>query len=221
VLLSTGMDLTGKDITVDALLTQRNFALAVRNEKAHYHFTVKGNQPTLLQGLQLHFQSRSAIPLFSQTSLGHGRIETRSIWVTKDKKLNDHLDFPDLTQAFLIERKVINKKTGASSTELAYGISSRPDASPERLLQINRGHWTIENRCHWIIDWNYDEDRSRIRMGHGPQNITRLRRFAIGLILSRGKKVAETLRYLDHHIRTVFDYLLMTENSRRRSPAVA
>jgi predicted transposase YbfD/YdcC len=207
------------DCTVDALLTQRNFALDVRARQGHYHFTVKGNQPTLLEGLELHFQSRSPTPHFSQTTFGHGRIETRSIWVAKDKKLNDHLDFPDLAQVYLIERKVIQKKTGATSTELAYVITSRSDASPERLLQINRGHWTIENRCHWIIDWNFDEDRSRIRMGHGPENFARLRRFAVGLILSKGKKVAETMRYLDHHIRTVFDYLLMTENSRRRSSA--
>ena len=47
----------------------------------------------------------------------------------------------------------------------------------------------IENSCHYIIDWNYDEDRSRIRTGYGPENITRLRRFAIGVIKS--KKLAQ------------------------------
>ncbi len=42
----------------------------------------------------------------------------------------------------------------------------------QRLLTINRGHWTIQS-VHNIIDWNYDENRSRIRTGHGPENITR------------------------------------------------
>ena len=214
-----GVDLTNMDITGDALLTQRKIALDVREKGAHYHFTVKANQSTLLEGLELHFHSRAAKPHFSETTGDHGRIETRSIWVTKDEKLNKYLDFPELAQVFLIERKVTHKNTGETSTDLAYGITSRPDASPRRLLQINRGHWAIENRCHWIIDWNFDEDRSRIRMGHGPENMNGLRRFAVGLILSKGKKVAETLRYLDHHVRTVFDYLLMTENSRRRSAA--
>lgn len=143
--------------------------------------------------------------------------------------LNGYLDFPEVAQAFLIEREVVHKKSGKVSHELAYGITSRParEASPERLLKINRGHWTIENRTHYVIDWNFDEDRSRIRTGHGPENVTRLRRFAVGLIQSKpGRKVAETLRRLNRNVRTVFDYLLMTENSRRarrppRAPAAA
>ncbi len=113
---------------------------------------------------------------------------------------------------------MIEKKTGKTSRELAYGITSRPasEASPERLLEINRGHWTIENRCHYVIDWNFDEDRSRIRCGHGPENVSRLRRFAVSLIHSKpGRKVAETLRRLNRNVRTVFDYLLMSENARR------
>jgi hypothetical protein len=64
---------------------------------------------------------------------------------------------------------------------VAYGVTSRKvdQADPERVLNVNRGHWTIENSCHYIIDSNYDEDRSRIRTDYGPENITRLRRFAI------------------------------------------
>ena len=65
-----------------------------------------------------------------------------------------------------------------------------------------------------IIDWNYDEDRSRIRKGHGPENITRLRRFAIGVIKSKGvRSVAQKMRQLTLNPRLVFDYLRMTENS--------
>jgi predicted transposase YbfD/YdcC len=45
---------------------------------------------------------------------------------------------------------------------------------------------TGASKSHYIIDWNYDEDRSRIRTGHGPENITRLRRFAISIIKGRG-----------------------------------
>src|SRR5947207_9681858 len=81
-------------------------------------------------------------------------------------------------------------------------------------LKVNRGHWTIENSCHYIIDWNYDEDRSRIRTGHGPENITRLRRFAIGVLKSKGcGGVAQKMRRLTRNVRLVFDYLRMSENS--------
>ena len=119
---------------------------------------------------------------------------------------------------------MLKKKTGERSCELAYGITSRPasEASPERLLQINRGHWVIENRCHYLIDWNFDEDRGRIRSGYGPENVSRLRRFAVALIRSKpGRRVAETLRRLNRNVRTVFDYLLMSENSRHPSRASA
>ena len=70
--------------------------------------------------------------------------------------------------------------------------------------------------CHYIIDWNYDEDRCRIRTGHGPENITRLRRFAISLIKSKGaRSVAQKIRQLNRNMRLVFDYLCMTRNSQR------
>jgi len=111
---------------------------------------------------------------------------------------------------------VTEKKTGKYSVEIAYGLTSRTprEASPQRVLQVNRGQWTIENSCHYILDWNFDEDRSRIRTGYGPENITRLRRFAIGVIKSRGaRSVAQKMRELTRHVRSVFDYLRMTENS--------
>ena len=121
-------------------------------------------------------------------------------------------------QVFLIERERIEKKTGKSSLEIALGITSRTpaQASPEHVLKTNRGHWCIENSCHYILDWNYDEDRGRIRTGFGPENVSRLRRFAIGLIKSSTKDgVAQKMRQLCRSPRLVFDYLRMTLNSAR------
>jgi hypothetical protein len=89
------------------------------------------------------------------------------------------------------------------------------EASPQRVLAVNRGHWSIES-VHHIIDWNYDEDRSRIRTGFGPENITRLRRFAVGILKSFQKpaqSIAEMMRSLCFRTRLVFDYLRMTKNS--------
>jgi predicted transposase YbfD/YdcC len=82
------------------------------------------------------------------------------------------------------------------------------------VLATNRGHWSIENSCHYIIDLNYHEDRCRIHTGHGPENITRLRRFAISIIKSKGvRSVAQKMRQLMLNVRLVFDYLRMTDNS--------
>ena len=212
--LLEAIDIQGKDITVDALLTQRELATyLVEKRKAHYHFTVKGNQPSLLEALEFQFRERGQPHFVETTPPDHGRIETRKIWLTEE--LNSYLDFPHVGQAFVIERHRTDKKSGESSLEIAYGLTDRraEQASPQRVLQANRGHWAIES-CHYMIDWNYDEDRSRIRTGHGPENMTRLRRFAIGVLKSKGRgSVAQKIRRLTRSVRLVFDYLRMTENS--------
>ncbi len=123
---------------------------------------------------------------------------------------------------FLIERGSLNKKTGEQTHEIALGITSRTpqQASPQRVLAVNRGHWSIES-VHYIIDWNYDEDRSRICSGHGPANITRLRRFAVGILKSFQKpaqSIAAMMRALCFRTRLVFDYLRMTNNSTALAP---
>ena len=122
-----------------------------------------------------------------------------------------------LNFSFQIERECVDKKTGKCSLEVALGITSRTpqEASPQRVLEVNRGHWAIES-VHYIIDWNYDEDRGRARTGFGPENLTHLRRFAVGILKSFQKpaqSIAEMMRILCFRNRIVFDYLRMTKNS--------
>jgi len=196
-------------------LTQREIAeYIVGKRDAHYHFTVKRNQPNLFKDIELYFQNRQQPDYVECSSLEHGRIETRKIWTTSE--LNSYLDFPYVGQAFVIERCVEHKKNGKKTMDLAYGVTSKtPDkANAKQVLTVNRGHWCIENKCHYILDKTFDEDRSQIRTGYGPENVTRLRRFAIGTILSKGvKNVAQKMRKLTRNVRLVFDYLGMTENS--------
>ena len=213
------LDIAAKTITADALLTQRKLADYLLEHNAHYVFTVKDNQPTLREAIRLIFEDRGQ-PDFSETpSLGHGRIEQRSIWIST--RLNDYLDFPGVGQVFVIERRSINKKTTKTSTDIVYGVTSHTleTANAAAILAFNRNHWTIENGCHYILDWNWDEDRCTIRTGHGPENITALRRFATGVIKSKSRDtVATTIQRLARNVRLVFDYLRMTDNSRRSKP---
>jgi len=98
---------------------------------------------------------------------------------------------------------------------MVYGLTSHTPASADaaRVLALNRAHWRVE-ACHYLLDWNWDEDRCTIRTGHGPENSTRLRRFATGLIKSKSRdSVAATIRRLARNVRFVFDYLRMTGNS--------
>ncbi|MGH8548002.1 MAG: hypothetical protein ACRERU_05280, partial [Methylococcales bacterium] len=109
-----------------------------------------------------------------------------------------------------------NKKTGQSSTEVVYAITSHtpPTAHARAVLSFNRNHWTIENSGHYILDWNWDADRGTIRSGHAPENTTALRPFAIGLIRSKSRDtVSATIQRFARNLRLVFDYLRMTMNS--------
>ena len=205
-------DLAGKTVTADALPTQQKLANFLKDRDAHHLFAVKGNRPKLLADLECHFQQRGEPDYREQARLTHGRIESRAIRTTAT--LNDYLTFPHVGQAFLVERTVTAKTTGKQTVEYAYGITNHSPntASAERLLALNRGHWTVEV-THHILDCCWDEDRCRIRTGHGPENTTRLRRFAIGVIRSKSHCVAAAVRKLNRKPRLVFDYLKMTENT--------
>lgn len=212
--LLTNIDLQGKTITADALLTQRDLAIwLVEQKNAHYHFTVKGNQKYLLEDIAYYFDNLNENPNHSTVDGEHGRIETREIWISTD--LNQYLSFPYVGHAFMIKRSTIDKKSGNKREDVAYGITSKTpgETDAEKILQDNRGHWCIENSCHYIIDWNFDEDRSRIRTQYGPENISRLRRFAVSVIKRKGvTSVAQKMRRLNKNMRMVFDYLKMTAN---------
>ncbi len=215
-ILLDNIPIAGKDITSDALQTQTNFANYLVDERnAHFYMSVKDNQPTLLADIKCLFEILGTADYEDNVSIAHGRIEQRKIWVSSE--LNDYVLFPHVAQVYRIEKESIDKKTGKISHEVAYGITSRTqsEASPKIILHKVRGHWGIEV-CHYIIDWIYDEDRSTIRTGYGPENITRMRRFAVGLVKSKAvKSISKKMRQLNKNTRGVFDYLKMTKNSQK------
>ena len=78
-----------------------------------------------------------------------------------------------------------------------------------------RNHWSVENSCHHILDCAYREDHCRIRTEYGPENITALRRFAIGILKSKATgSVVQKMRQLSFKARSVLDILKMTNNSK-------
>lgn len=99
-----------------------------------------------------------------------------------------------------VERIVEQVKSGKTNTEVVYLITSLSpqQASPERLLALNRGHWEIENRLHWVRDVTFGEDLSQIRKGAGPRMMAILRNLAISLLRLYHKTsgIAESLRDL-------------------------
>ena len=134
-------------------------------------------------------------PHHTTTDKAHGRLEIRQIWTSTE--LTAYLTFPHAAQVFCIQRHTTQIVSEKTRTETVYGVTSLgPEkADPVRLLQLSRGHWTIENRLHYVRDVVFDEDRCRVRKGNGPQMMASLRNLAISLLRMAGARyIAPALR---------------------------
>jgi predicted transposase YbfD/YdcC len=121
----------------------------------------------------------------------------RKIWTSSD--LNNYVDFPFCGQVACIERHTENLRTGKKRRETAYLITSLSPqkASPKQLLDLNRGHWSIENKSHYVRDVTFDEDRSQIRTKAGPRMMATLRNLAISLLrLAEYTNIAAAIRHM-------------------------
>jgi hypothetical protein len=124
---------------------------------------------------------------------GHGRRERRELRATT--ALNGYLGWPGLAQVGRVASEVV--RDGEVSHEVRYFITSVPRsrADAATLLGWVRGHWSIENRSHYVRDVTLGEDASRIRKGGGPEVMAGLRNAAIGLLRGLGvTNIAEALR---------------------------
>jgi predicted transposase YbfD/YdcC len=183
--------LEGRVFTMDAMLTQRAAATQIVEGKGEYVMVVKENQPALLADIRVVFERPHWLlgeqPRATTIDIGHGRIERRSIRTSS--VMAGYSDWPGLEQVFRIERTREKKKTGEREHEVVYGVTSltSEQAGPRELLDLVRGHWSIENRSHWVRDVTFDEDRSQVRTGNIPHVMAALRNTAIGLMRRAGE----------------------------------
>jgi predicted transposase YbfD/YdcC len=100
------------------------------------------------------------------------------------------VQFPYTAQVFALQRETTEIVSQKTRRETVYGITSiaAARANPERLLGLSRGHWSIENRLHWVRDVTFDEDRSRVRRGQGAQVMASLRNLALSLLRMAGAR---------------------------------
>ena len=122
-------------------------------------------------------------------------MEIRKIWTSTE--INDYVDFPYCGQVACLERYREEIKSGKIQNETVYLITSlsQDDADGERLLNLIRGHWGIENKSHYVRDVTFDEDRSKVRTKSGPRIMATLRNFAISIFRLIGcTNMAKALR---------------------------
>jgi predicted transposase YbfD/YdcC len=178
-------------VTIDAAGTQKENATQIRAAKAEYILALKGNQPKLRDEVENYFQQAAEAgpeyaPLkeYVTEEQGHGRLELRKIYATEDIDwLPQKAEWKDLRS--IIKLESVRWSEGKQSHEVRYYLSSLP-ADAEKLAKMIRGHWGVENQCHWVLDVVFKEDQSTITEGYAPENLRTINLLAAKML--KGEK---------------------------------
>ena len=201
------LDVRGTTVTIDAMGCQRAIAEQIVDSGAHYILAVKDNQPKLHENVAACFADaqRASRPIddpapvvevATETDAGHGRVEERTCKLMRDLNwIDQREDWKGLDAIAEIRATRTDKASGHTSTESRLYIVSHADATAADVLRLVRSHWGIENRLHWVLDMAFDEDLSRIRVGHAAKNFAVIRHAALNLLRSApGKKKSLALQ---------------------------
>jgi predicted transposase YbfD/YdcC len=182
------LEIQGCIVTIDAIGCQTEIAKKIVEKQADYVLAVKGNQGNLYEDLVGYFDWALA-DKFNETSYtsdetidgDHGRIEVRRYYATSDITwLRNKAEWEAIESIAMVEseRTVLGEE---ASRERRYYISSL-EAEAKPLGKAIRGHWSVENSLHWVLDVGFREDASRIRKDHGPENMATMRHIALNLL---------------------------------------
>jgi predicted transposase YbfD/YdcC len=181
----TPLYLKGRLLSADALHTHAKACASITASGGDYLFFAKGNQSILKKDLHLFFSEppidcrdwRTA----ATTDLGHGRLEQRMLIASNE--LNDFLatSWPGIGQVFRLRRRFHHPLR--CTQQIIYGFTSltSAQAGPDRLLELIRDHWAIENRLHWRRDVTLKEDACQVRKGTAPRTLAVLNSFLLAL----------------------------------------
>ena len=181
------IEISGAMVTIDAMGCQTEIAQQIVAHDADYCLAVKGNQPTLHQGLMDFFEehldddfARTKVRRHETQERAHGRDEQRTYFLCP---VPDDLPDRDRWSGLKAIGVAIHttRRGGRECFEVRYYILSRYVAAA-RFADAVRSHWAIENRLHWQLDVTFQEDQSRLRKDHADANFSSLRRTALSLL---------------------------------------
>src|SRR5258708_2941073 len=177
------LSLEGCIVTTDALHCNRPFAAMVLKRGGQYVLALKKNQRKLFEATERRFAragKRSVAKSIEPST--HDRREIRRATVIRDTSVAAANRFPGaVALARITSRRRPHAGRADKPVVVRYYLLSKYMAA-NRVLQIVRGHWGIENRLHWVLDVVFNEDRGRARKDNGPENLAILRRLAINII---------------------------------------
>jgi predicted transposase YbfD/YdcC len=212
--LLTPSFIKGRIFTLDAMHTQTELCAKVDRFEGYYLLVAKDNQPTLAADLADFFTDPPADWRWAQAETwdkAHGRLEHRRIICSPE--LNEWFAnrWAGVAQVFRLQRTTTLLKTGKERRQIVYGIShlSLTQASPTRMLTLNRGHWKIENCLHWRRDVTLGEDSCQTRTGAAPGILARLNSAILSLTDRLGvHNVPRQARFFDAHVDQAVQALL-------------
>ena len=184
------LDLKGRLISVDAANCQTANSRIITEGGGDYVFALKDNQKTLHALVQAAFEAEQASQ-FSKVKhetcvtreTAHGRTETRTYTLLTELEYLNYFNpqgrWWRLGAVARVERT--RQFRQSVQTSVHYFITSL-SADVHRFAKAVRNHWSIENRLHWQLDFTFNEDRSRARIGFQPENLSLLKRFALNLL---------------------------------------
>jgi len=190
------LDLRGRVVCGDALLTQRDLSVQVLSQGGDYIWFAKDNQPHLRWDVEQFFVPPRKAPgwhaptlpqdVARTTQKGHGRLEQRRLTAMSDE--TGFIDWPGLQQVFKLERKVTFLATEKVTVETVYGITSLSpgNGSARQLLEWTQNHWGIENGLHYRRDVTLLEDATRMSNPKQAEVMAILNNFVIGLTSKLG-----------------------------------
>lgn len=184
------LELAGCIVVVDAIGTQTKIAKTIIDQGADYILAVKENQGHLYEDIHDLFEDdwkynfEGAPYRYAKTvNKDHGRIEIRQCWSISDPEYLANIRDLDRWKGvkslvmILSERQIGEKR----EVQDRYYISSL-ESDAKKILQAKRSYWGIENCLHWVLDIAFNEDHSRVRKDHAPQNFSILRHMALNLL---------------------------------------
>lgn len=196
-------------VTTDALNCQKETAAQIRRQGADYVLALKGNHGGLHERVEQFLgavrEGRThGFRVGEHRSLEkeHGRIEERRFWqVNAPEDLTATGEWADLASVGLCE--AVREAAGEVSTHRRYYLSSLP-VEAAKFAEAVRGHWAVENSCHWVLDVAFGEDDSRVRVGDAAENFALLRRIVNNLLqhersVKRGVKAKRLKAALDEN----------------------
>ena len=176
--------LKGAIITIDAAGCQKKIVRKILKRGAGYIISLKGNQSTMHEEIKMFMNDPAFNRKFKRAqtvSKGHGRVETRTCWQTDDLDWFSEKDkWAGLRSVCMVKSEVYDMKKKETKTDVRYFISSL-SVDPKRALEAIRAHWGIES-MHWILDMDFDEDRSRARIGNIAENLAMLRHVVLNVL---------------------------------------